>query len=362
VTKNNLLSVLKAIGGLSTDGILLFSLRRKALDFVNDGLLKIFDISHESFRHQPEFFINHIVPEDIEYLKGEYEKLLREKKAEEVEFLVKAHEGSIKNVSCSCYLLEDGKYIVGIFKDITNIREHENYIINYGAKKNALLEMVTHNLSGPLTLSRNMLESLEDTLKERGIDINGHVQLIKENTTHCIDIVTDFLEEEHFVSEHIFVKKNRWDMLEKLNTIVERYRKSFPDLKFHITKNADTILISNDDVKFLQVANNLISNAVKWSPSGSVIEIIVDDTHDQVAVAVKDQGVGIPDNLKNKLFQKNTPAARPGLKGEKSIGMGLYIVKKLVALMDGSVSVESRENQGTTVTITLQKEEATASK
>jgi two-component system, OmpR family, sensor histidine kinase VicK len=358
VTKKNLLTVFEALGELSTDGIFVYTIRSQSLDYVNKPLLEIFDISHKSFANQPTFFLHHIIKEDLDYLRAEYEKLKIEEKLENVEFRLKSHDEQIRNICCSCFLFGKKKYIAGFFRDITPSREHENYIINYGAKKNTLLDMVTHNLSGPLSLSKNMISSLENAVTGNDLkNVKAHIQLIKENTRHCIDIVSDFLEEEHLVSEQIATKKNRFDVVTKINTILERYRKSYPDFKFNIVKNVEAVYINNDDVKFLQVMNNLISNGVKWSPTGSAIDIIVEDRDDYVSIAVKDPGIGIPDQFKGQIFQKHSPASRVGLRGEKSIGMGLYIVKKLVSLMGGTLHFESQEKKGTTFTITLPKEE-----
>ena len=358
VTKNNLTSVLQAIGGLSSDGIFLFSVGEQSLAYVNNSLLQIFDISHESFRHQPAFFIHHILEEDVPYLEREYKALIQNKKKENIEFRLKAHDGNLRYISCSCYLIENGKFIVGLLKDVTASREQENYIINYGAKKNTLLDMVTHNLSGPLAVSKNMIESLENVLQKQGNgNVAAHVQLIRENTRHCIDIVNEFLEEEHLVSEMVQVRRHRFDVIEKMNTIIERFRKGYPDFKFAVTCTVQKIFIINDSVKFLQVVNNLLSNAIKWSPSGSVIQTNIYEVHDALTIEVKDPGIGIPDDLKAVLFQRNTPASRPGLRGEKSIGMGLYIVRKLVNLMEGKLSFDSKENQGTTFRLQFPKEQ-----
>jgi two-component system sensor histidine kinase VicK len=354
MTKKTLLTVIKAIGDLSADGLLFYTVGSKNFDYANDAMLRIFDISHKSFRTQPQFFVNHVLTEDVDYLNSSYRALLAEDKIENIEFRLKSHDGDLKIVSASCYLLEDRKYVVGFIKDVTRIREHENYIINYGAKKNTLLDMVTHNLSAPLSVSKNILESLE-TIIERGDlkNVRAHLQLIRENTRHCIDVVNDFLEEEHLVSEHIFVKVNRFEVTSKINEVLERFRKSYPDYKFLLHKNFNSMYLNTDDVKFLQVFNNLLSNAVKWSPAGSKVEIYLTAHDDKFTLTVKDNGVGIPDHLKPHLFQKHTPASRPGLRGEKSIGMGLYIVEKLVNLMQGSVSYESTVHEGTTMTIEL---------
>lgn len=355
MTRASILDVIKTIGELSKDGFFLYNPLTKALDYTNAALLKMFDISHASFSKQSEFFINHIIREDIDHLRSEYILFSEDGKAEDIEFRIKCHDGTIKNLVLSCYALQE-KYIVGIIKDISPAKEHENYIINYGAKKDSLLDMVTHNLSGPLNISKNIIESLNKTINANDVrSITKHIELIRENTEHCIEIVNDFLEEEHLVSEQIHIKNNRFNVVDKLNTIIERIRKSYPDYNITVQCQHQDISINADDVKFLQIANNFISNAIKFSPANSTIEITIAETLEEVFITFKDQGIGIPKSLQDVLFQKNTPASRPGLNGEKSIGMGLYIVKKLTTLMNGKIDFESEENSGTTFTLTLPK-------
>lgn len=347
-------------GGLSSDGVLLFNLKTRKIDYVNQSLVDLFDISHDAFTHQAEFFMSHIVQNDMEHLAAQYQVLLREQKVEGVEFATKSHDGSLRNVEASCYVVDNEKYVIGFFKDITTTREHQNYIINYGAKKNTLLDMVTHNLSGPLAISKNLLESLEKVVHVNDLtNVQAHIHLVKENTRHCIELVNEFLEEEHMVSPNISVKRNRFELFLKLDTILERFKKSYPDFSFVVTSNVKSLNVSLDDVKFLQVVNNLISNALKWSPTKSKIEVRVEERQETFAVSIVDNGVGIPEHLQRFLFDKNSRASREGLRGEKSIGLGLYIVKKLVGLMDGHVYILSKEGQGTQVTIEFPKDDMT---
>jgi two-component system, OmpR family, sensor histidine kinase VicK len=361
MTKSSLIAAIQSFGSITSDGVLLFNLKTRKIDYVNRSLIDLFDISHDSFTHQAEFFMSHIVENDLEHLTNQYNHLLKEGRVEEVEFGTKTHDGSIRNVSANCYVIDNKKFVIGFFKDITTVREHENYIINYGAKKNTLLDMVTHNLSGPLAISKNLLESLEKVVSGQSnlTNVQAHIQLVKENTRHCIDIVNEFLEEEHMVSFNISVKRNRFELFHKLNTIIERLQKSYPDFTFTVTSNVETLNVSLDDVKFLQVMNNLISNALKWSQTKSEIKIMVEDRDTTFSISVIDSGVGVPDHLQRFLFDKNSRASREGLRGEKSIGMGLFIVKKLVAMMDGQIRYESSEGRGSSFTIEFPKEDMT---
>jgi two-component system sensor histidine kinase VicK len=81
----------------------------------------------------------------------------------------------------------------------------------------------------------------------------------------------------------------------------------------------------------------------------------VEESDFTFTLIVKDDGIGIPDHLQPLVFKKYTPAGRQGLQGEKSIGVGLSIVKNLVSLMKGSIRFESKENKGATFFVTLPK-------
>jgi two-component system, OmpR family, sensor histidine kinase VicK len=347
--------ILKLIGSLSGDGIFVYNLNEKRLEYVNQSMVRIFDISHSSFHLQPDFFVNHIVAGDVDHLLSEYEKLKEHSTVENVEFRLKSHDQNIKTISCSAYAIDGRAYC--FVRDITQQRENENYIVNYGAKKDALLDIVSHNLSGPLNLSQNILASLSRMITdENHLAIRKHIELVKDTTSQCIDIVNDFLEEEHLVSEFISVKRSRFDVIEKIDNILDRMRMSYSQKQFVLSSDVKNLYTDNDEVKFMQVMQNLLSNAVKFTRSDGKIEIVVSQMANSFSVSVKDDGIGIPENFKPLLFEKYTPAGRPGLKGERSLGMGLYIVKKLVTIMGGRLTFESSQNAGSVFMILFPSE------
>lgn len=342
--------IFRVIGSLTSDGVFVYNLKEKQVEYVNHSVVRIFDISHEAFQHQPEFFINHIIPEDVDHLLEEYQHLKERSSVENVEFRLVTHDNKKKTIVCNAYAI-DGRAFCFV-RDITSQRENEEYITNYGAKKDALLDIISHNLSGPLSIAQNVLSSLTNAVAERRLeDIQKHVELVRETTDHCIDIVTDFLEEEHMVSQHISVKRTRIDIIAKINNNLERLRRSYPSKRFVLTTDCNHLYASNDDVKFQQVLQNLLSNAVKFTADDGNVEVVVSQMAKSYSVSVKDNGIGIPDKMKPFLFEKYTRAGRPGLRGERSIGMGLYIVSKLVSLMSGTLTFESHEGKGSVFTI-----------
>jgi len=347
---NDTYAIVKLIGSLTSDGVFVYHLGDERLEYVNESMIRIFDISHGSFYQQPDFFINHIIPEDAQHLLEEFEKLKKESAVENVEFTLKWHDRSVKAIVCNAYVI-DGR-VFGFLRDITTQRENERYIVNYGAKKDALLDMVSHNLAGPLNMAQNILGSLNKLIVDKdNKEVQHHIKLIQDTTNHCIEVVNDFLEEEHLLSEHISVKRTRFDVLAKINNILDKTRPSYPQKQIILSTEVPVLYTNSDEVKFMQIMQNLISNAVKFTKSDGRVEIVAQQMAKSFSISVRDNGIGIPERLKPALFDKYTAAGRPGLRGERSIGMGLYIVKKLVSILGGRLTFESAEGKGSTFTI-----------
>jgi two-component system sensor histidine kinase VicK len=151
-------------------------------------------------------------------------------------------------------------------------------------------------------------------------------------------------------------KKNLFDVIAKVKIVIERLKPFNRDKEFKIVTNTNELMVNTDDVKFFQIVHNLLSNAVKFTPSHGHITVQIKKYESFFEVSVADTGIGIPEHLQPYIFHKNTLAARVGLKGEKSIGMGLYVVRKLIEKMLGQVSFKSRENAGTTFLVRLPRE------
>jgi two-component system, OmpR family, sensor histidine kinase VicK len=352
--KSDLVSLVGKLSSLSSDGMFLYSIKGKTVVRVNEAMASLFDISHEAFLNQPAFFVNHILPEDIGYLKTQFDELLKTGVVENVPFKVRRHDSSVRHITASSYKL--GDIIFGIFRDVTKERENETYIVEYGARKDTLLDMVAHNLCGPLNLMQSFSQVLESAVAKNSIgEITNTINFIKQNTNHCLEIVNDFLEEEHLVSERVFVKVTRFDMIRKVKVILERTKQAYPSKKVSLLTDQKHMYINSDEVKFFQVIHNLVSNAVKFTTDEGVVDVEMKDAKDQYLVSVKDNGIGIPDSAKDKIFVKYTPAGRPGLRGERSLGMGLYIASRLTELMKGTISFESTEGKGSTFVVQLPK-------
>lgn len=111
-----------------------------------------------------------------------------------------------------------------------------------------------------------------------------------------------------------------------------------------------------DDNMFNTILRNLLTNAIKYTPSGGNIEILVNNAENNVAISVKDSGIGIPHDKISKLFTYGNSVSTPGTNQELGSGFGLIITNDFVKLNGGELLIESEVNKGTTFTFTLPKE------
>ena len=101
------------------------------------------------------------------------------------------------------------------------------------------------------------------------------------------------------------------------------------------------------------VIRNLVTNSVKFTNNGGFVHISAQERGPQIEVKVMDSGIGMPDDIKNNLFQIDKKTGRSGTNGEPSTGLGLILCKELIDKLDGEFKVESAPRQGTTVIFTL---------
>lgn len=347
---------IKKIGDITDDGIAVYDIKQKKFLYVNTNFTRIFGIDEKELLFDSKIILKFILAEDNTYLKLRYDELNETGCINTTEFRLLFPDHILKHISCDVLVLEDTNLITAFIKDISEAKKHEDYLIKYTAQKDTLLDMLTHNLSGPLQLSKDMISSLQKGYNENNLaDINKLLNIMHENTQQCIDIVNDFLRQEHFESAHTYVRKTRFDLIEKIHVTLDKLRAMNKDKVFTLTAQHENINITSDAVKFFQVIHNVLSNAIKFTGEQGIIAINVSEQENAYLISIKDNGVGIPEEDWTDIFHKKVKG-RVGLKGEKSSGLGLSIAKKLVELLNGRIWFESKVDGGSTFYLQLPKE------
>jgi two-component system sensor histidine kinase VicK len=348
--------ILRAIGNLSSYGIFVYDIDAHKFVFFNAAFAQCFRVDQTQLLQDPTLILHRLQEVDQSYISQRYNHLLEHGAIEQLQIAVKQNNGE-KILSCDAYFEKERKTVIGFVRDITTIREHEDYLVNFGARKDALLDMVAQNLSTPLNLSRFTVDLIDRAIKEKKYHkLNAHVKLIREVTSECMRIIDKFLQEEHLESPEVGVKKHRFDAMSKISVVLERLREANPDKQFRVTSDAEPLYINSDALKFFQIVHNVYSNAIKFTKPNGQIDTHVAEIEGAVVITISDNGIGIPSDIRSFIFERKTRAARPGLKGEISNGIGLYVVKTLTEMLNGTISFESAENQGTTFTLRIPRD------
>ncbi|MFT2007669.1 PAS domain-containing sensor histidine kinase [Pontibacter sp. 13R65] len=315
--------------------------------------------SLEGYLNKPELLMEMVHPDDAPLLLNKYERLLQGH-ACNFEFRLYFPDSFDKKVRLDAYpIMDEGDQVTaisGMVEDITLQTQYLDYLIEFTRKKNTALEIVSHDLRGPLAIVRSIADSLEKDHQEQVYDeITNYTRFIKQACESCVNLISDVLNEEHLKSHTINVNFDRVEIVQKVREVIEPYASSESiSQTFEVIAPSRAFAII-DIVKFDQIMNNLIANSIKFTKPDGKITITIKDEANHVLVAHHDDGVGIPEKDQPYIFDRFTKAAREGLSGEKSVGIGLSIVKNLVDIQGGQIWFESKEGKGTTFFISLQK-------
>lgn len=218
--------------------------------------------------------------------------------------------------------------------------------------KSRFVSMASHEFRTPLTTMMSSLSLVtkygEANDKENQVK---HVSKIKTSINNLTDILNDFLsisklEEGKIenVPENINVKTFIEDIISEMKFMISENQKI-------IFLHSGNEIVSIDKKLLKNILFNLISNAIKFSPNGGLIEVSADISNSAVKISVKDSGIGISEEDQKHLFERF-------FRGHNAThiqgtGLGLNIVTRYIELMEGSIDLESKENVGTTFTIKL---------
>lgn len=343
--------------------IFAYHVEEKRFTFLNRRFEEVWKQSFESVQANPSVLPESVHPEDREYLEKCYQQLLKGIKKEEIEFRIVPEEGEIRWISIhGATLIEeaaDRHIIIGMGEDITPVKDHHANLEKFAAKKNSILEILAHDLAGPLGNIKTASSLVAEEIKEyQNPELEKMVKIIRNTSERSVNMIREFVKQEFMASANSSFVKKRVNAVKKVGEAIEQYKNEEEKLgkTMVFTTSSEEIFVEMDDYKFIQAINNLISNSIKFTPDGGTISVSIEDRPGKVLFTVADNGIGIPKKHHEHIFDRFTTARRPGLKGEPSVGLGMSIIKTIVDWHEGEIWMESKENEGTTVFIHLPKE------
>jgi len=347
------------LGSLSADGYFIFEQTKNRFIYLNNAIGELWELAIDDIFKKPDLLLKNIYPEDADHVVSCYEESLESKAEKKYEFRLLFNDRE-KYLRVSVFTITDGAnlYLLGTAEDTTVMRHNKIHIEQINARKNITLEVLAHDLKEPFGMIKLAASSIEHNLINTGdLKVIETLAFIKDMCARNLLLVRSMINREFLKSSVIEIGKERADLVWELRDVVRFYKRSklgrTKNIQF--TSSAEKIYLFLDTMKFLQVINNLISNALKFTADDGFIGLHAESCETKVLITVTDNGIGIPEELQAGLFDRLPQTLRPGLKGEESGGFGMGIIKAIVELHQGKIWFTSKVGIGTTFYIELPK-------
>jgi len=336
-----------------------YDLNGKRFIYVNPAFESFFRLiaAHASI----DTFFDLVHTDDQAYLKQSYANLALGVFKSNIEFRMKLPDKKeyFLRLNLLRQIQEDNETILsGYLEDISAYKAHDDKLNEFANKKNTVLNIISHDLAGPLGSIQNLAALL--SRKTKLLDdkeVKKWVLLIEDISKKSVQMIQEFVKLEFIESAGVNLVKKRINLSQIFETAIQEYQQPENErsITFRFNANPAVIYAEIDESKFFQAINNLISNAIKFTPDGGTITLSLEEKEESILITVADTGIGIPKKFHNHLFDKFNSARRTGLKGEPSVGLGMSIIKTIVEWHDGKIWFDSEENKGTSFYIEIAK-------
>jgi len=332
---------LSSVLAYMTDGVIATD-RRGRIILINEPAAKMLDVSRETVLSEP--IINLL---DLKE-KYTFEELLEERESVILDYSTH-YKPYILRANFSVIQKETG-FVNGLITVLHDITEQEKIDM----ERKEFVANVSHELRTPLTTMRSYVEALYDGAWKDEELAPKFLNVTQNETERMIRLVNDLLQLSKLDSRDYQLNKELVDFIVFYNRIIDR---------FELTKQQNVIFLRKlpkkaafveiDEDKLTQVLDNIISNALKYSPEGGKITFSIKEQEQQIIVSVSDNGVGIPKENIDKIFDRFYRVDKARTRKLGGTGLGLAIAKEMVEAHGGRIWASSKEGKGTKISFTL---------
>ncbi|HWQ80624.1 MAG TPA: ATP-binding protein [Anaerovoracaceae bacterium] len=283
--------------------------------------------------------------------------------------------GGIRYWNASIHpISEEGriKYIVPVLDDVTedmlkrkHIEEKYEELKKTLEMKDEMLMLISHELKTPLSIITSSIQTVELVCNDEMSDkLRKYLNKIRQNTYRQLKLVNNILDNTRVNAGLFRMNRTSVDIVLLTRSIIDTISVFAERKGIKITYRSmmDRSIVNTDVNIYERILLNLLSNAVKFTPEGKSVEVVISQIADKkkqkVCIQVKDNGIGIPNDQKDLIFEKFRRVERIVPRQSEGTGIGLYLVKMLVSLLDGEISVDSKEGVGSTFSLVFPLEKA----
>ncbi len=216
--------------------------------------------------------------------------------------------------------------------------------------------VISHELRTPLTSIKGALELIgSGKIGQIDPSINKLVTIAGNNSARLVALINDLLDVQKFESGKMVLDKSEINITTLVQEAVEANKnyKSAMNIKFKTSGLDNAVYVNADYNRMMQVMANILSNAVKFSKLGGIIEVSLEDDASKVRVSITDYGAGIPEAARDKVFAQFEQVNNVNQSQQGGTGLGMYITKKIMDGHVGNIDFTSEVGKGTTFYIEL---------
>jgi len=260
-----------------------------------------------------------------------------------------------------------------VFRDMRKSRKYQKVLSkakteaeNLAKAKEVFTATVSHEMRTPVSaiygLSEQLLQQKHDTKTQRDLEI------IHKSTKHLIDLVNDTFDFSRIENKRLELQLTNFRLSDVIDELTIHHQKmaSGKGIKFVVNRNFNqNLVLYSDETRIRQIVNNLITNAIKFTDQGSVtlsVTLKGNQKNETLQFEITDTGIGIPKEQQDLVFKDFVQLDSDINKKASGTGLGLYIVKKLIELLQGEIKIESKTGVGTTFYVTIPVLKGNASK
>jgi signal transduction histidine kinase len=218
-------------------------------------------------------------------------------------------------------------------------------------EKDRILHVVAHDLRSPIGITAYVADLI--LMEERNEKDQASLKMIKEASQQALGLANELLELR--VEEDDETVAERTDLVALVEAVVQmlRIKALEKEQQLTIMTPGGSLFVQGHPERLNRVVNNLLTNAIKFSPLQGSIKVSLEKRGTEALFSVADNGIGIPEHLKPEVFDRLTLARRKGTGGERSFGLGLSICKEIVEEHGGRIWFESGDGTGTIFSVAL---------
>lgn len=252
----------------------------------------------------------------------------------------------------------------GTFQDVTQQKEYEQKIKDQNlslkkltATRDKLYSIIGHDLKNTFFGSLGLIDIMkterisDDYSEEEFLD---HLDLLQSTINNAYELLENLLDWIRMQRGEVTPRFEDIDIAELIEESISIYKAVAKNKSISIEQNIEDVSSISGDSEMLKTClRNLISNALKFSNNGSVIQVSANSENDTIIIKVKDSGIGMPSKVKKSLFDPSNRPKRTGTQSERGTGFGLLLCKEFIEMHDGTIEVESEVNNGSEFIVTL---------